>query len=303
MQADALQDLLAELLTPAPTHRRQMTAADAEEAIAAWLGLSVPAVRQVLLGAWGQQRGALSASDVAEALEAGDWTGPVLDAWRESYAEVIQLLTPRWEEGARRASATIARGLGVGIEAEVFAGRMAAWIDSHGGELVAYLTDTQHDAMRAVLTAAIPVEGVAPATLAARLRPFVGLTPREGRTLTALRAALEEEGELTPAQVDAAVSRRADQLLDTRSTRIARTEMAEAYNEGAIQTVRVASSSEGGVPYVKVWLTGADERVCSVCGPLHETRAPLNSNFDGGRDRPTAHPGCRCTLLFEEATP
>lgn len=300
MQAD-LQRLITELLAPAPAHRRQMSAAEAEEAIAAWLDLSVPAVRQVLLSAWSEQRGALSASDVAEALEAGDWSATQLDAWRESYAGIVLQLTPRWEDGARRASGSIASGLGVGIQADAFAGRMATWIEAHGGELTTYLTGTQHEAMRAALLQAIPLEGVAPATLAARLRPFVGLTAREVRTVSALRSTLEEEGELTSAQIDGAVARRADQLLDTRATRIARTEMAEAYNEGALQTVRLASE-EGAVAYVKVWLTGADERVCPVCGPLHEARAPLNSTFDGGRDRPTAHPGCRCTLLFEEAT-
>ena len=180
--------------------------------------------------------------------------------------------------------------------------RLDAQLDAMTSEqLTTYLTSTQHEAMRAALLQAIPLEGVAPATLAARLRPFVGLTAREVRTVSALRSTLEEEGELTSAQIDGAVARRADQLLDTRATRIARTEMAEAYNEGALQTVRLASE-EGAVAYVKVWLTGADERVCPVCGPLHEARAPLNSTFDGGRDRPTAHPGCRCTLLFEEAT-
>lgn len=47
---------------------------------------------------------------------------------------------------------------------------------------------------------------------------------------------------------------------------------------------------------VKTWWTRRDERVCSVCGPLHGVTVPINSAFPGGLMAPRAHADCRCGL-------
>lgn len=284
----------------APTHRRQMDPEEAEASLAEWLGIAVPLVRQALLWAWDTQRETVTAEAVVVALAAGDWDAAEVGLWRESYAAfVTDELAPQWRTSFTRASSFVSGRLGIGVQAEAFGARMATWIDAYGGELVTRLTDGQHAALRETLRQGIAVEGLASATVAQRLRPFVGLTARQARAVAALRATLEAEGALTPAQIDRAVSRRAAQLHRTRAERIARTELADAYNEASLQTARTAQEAGVGA-WTKVWLTGADERVCSICGPLHEARAPMEGTFDGGRDRPTAHPGCRCTLIFEE---
>jgi len=44
-----------------------------------------------------------------------------------------------------------------------------------------------------------------------------------------------------------------------------------------------------------IWMTAEDERVCAVCGPLHEVVIGLVDALYGGQ-RPPAHTLCRCWL-------
>lgn len=48
---------------------------------------------------------------------------------------------------------------------------------------------------------------------------------------------------------------------------------------------------------VAIWQTAEDERVCPVCGPLHDARATRwATQFPNG---PPAHPRCRCWLIYK----
>ncbi|MFH1603626.1 MAG: minor capsid protein, partial [Pseudomonadota bacterium] len=66
---------------------------------------------------------------------------------------------------------------------------------------------------------------------------------------------------------------------------IARTETLRAHNQG-----RLKFYEQAGVKKIK-WLTAADERVCSICGPLDGKIFDL-AGFEGP---PSPHPRCRCT--------
>lgn len=88
-----------------------------------------------------------------------------------------------------------------------------------------------------------------------------------------------------------------DQLLaagfnETRARRIATTEVTRAYAEGNNQ-----AWTASGVVDEKEWTTSADEKVCSVCGPLDERRVPLDEGFTDDIFNPPAHPQCRCWIL------
>jgi hypothetical protein len=48
-----------------------------------------------------------------------------------------------------------------------------------------------------------------------------------------------------------------------------------------------------------VWNTANDDLVCAICGPLNQQERPLDEPFDGGIERPAAHPRCRCWLTSE----
>lgn len=77
-----------------------------------------------------------------------------------------------------------------------------------------------------------------------------------------------------------------------RAELIASTEVTRAYAEGN----RIAYAASGVVEEI-IWRTSTDERVCPVCGPLADKKAPLRSGFDGVKGGfPPAHPRCRCWI-------
>jgi SPP1 gp7 family putative phage head morphogenesis protein len=73
-----------------------------------------------------------------------------------------------------------------------------------------------------------------------------------------------------------------------RAQTIATTETTRAAYQGS-----VAGYKQSGVVNQVEWVTVNDEKVCSICGPLDEQRAPLDGTFEGGYSVP-AHPNCRC---------
>ena len=50
----------------------------------------------------------------------------------------------------------------------------------------------------------------------------------------------------------------------------------------------------------KVWITARDEKVCKICGPMHNTRVLLSERFTLPNQTkiyvPGVHPNCRCTV-------
>lgn len=94
------------------------------------------------------------------------------------------------------------------------------------------------------------------------------------------------------------LTKRLDPLFGAqRAELIATTEVTRMYAEGNT----LAWESTGVVGEVR-WMTANDELVCTICGPLHNTTARLNSNGftteagGVGLNSPPAHPRCRCWL-------
>lgn len=77
-----------------------------------------------------------------------------------------------------------------------------------------------------------------------------------------------------------------------RAQLIASTEVTRAYAEANRRAYQAS-----GVVQEMQWRTANDERVCPVCGPLHDKRTRLDGNFEGGIESPPAHPNCRCWIV------
>lgn len=82
-----------------------------------------------------------------------------------------------------------------------------------------------------------------------------------------------------------------------RARLIAMTESTRAYANGNNRVWEAA-----GV-WGREWRTAVDERVCPICGALHQQRAKTGAAFEvtvkGKRvvvQNPPAHPGCRCSV-------
>jgi len=85
---------------------------------------------------------------------------------------------------------------------------------------------------------------------------------------------------------------------DYRARLTAATEATRAYADGNTRVWEAA-----GV-WGREWRTAVDERVCPICGGLHQQRAKLGADFevivDGKRvvvKNPPAHPNCRCSVF------
>lgn len=75
-----------------------------------------------------------------------------------------------------------------------------------------------------------------------------------------------------------------------RAETIAITSATEAATAGA-RAYRDLLREQHGLDYELVWYTSADERVCPICGALHQRRERDWASYAGG---PPAHPRCRC---------
>ena len=83
---------------------------------------------------------------------------------------------------------------------------------------------------------------------------------------------------------------------EDRADLIARTEVASANQQGALEGMRLAVAH--GVKLKKVWIPDAD--ACPICldnadqGPIS-----LDDAFDSGDDAPPAHPNCECDMASD----
>jgi hypothetical protein len=71
-----------------------------------------------------------------------------------------------------------------------------------------------------------------------------------------------------------------------RASRIAVTEITRASSEG-LEQVRY-DLEQNGIQMYTIWQTRNDEKVCPICGPLH------NKDVTDNNLRPPAHVNCRC---------
>lgn len=95
--------------------------------------------------------------------------------------------------------------------------------------------------------------------------------------------------------LDVLIERLGTQFAPERAQRIAVTEITRAFaaaNEDAYQ--------QSGVVQYKQWQTrglGPGTGVCIICQGLQGQIVPLGTTFEGGYDRPPAHPGCFCWIV------
>jgi hypothetical protein len=83
---------------------------------------------------------------------------------------------------------------------------------------------------------------------------------------------------------------------ETRAMSIATTEITRSYASANQLAGEQLKKDFPGVRVVKTWYTNNDDRVCEICGPLHTKEVDIDQAFEGGIDKPPAHPRCRCWL-------
>jgi SPP1 gp7 family putative phage head morphogenesis protein len=177
------------------------------------------------------------------------------------------------------------------------------WIREHVAGLVALITEQTRNAIKEVIEYHY-VKGYHVRTTAKQIKNLVGLTRGQAKAVATYESELLGRG-LTRDVIDKRLERYGKSLLKRRAEMIARTETSEAVNYGRKKAWDDAV--EDGIiddrTVYREWVTGADERVCPICGPMHGQTRALDEPFDtpdGEVDNPPAHPNCRCTMIMRQ---
>jgi hypothetical protein len=167
------------------------------------------------------------------------------------------------------------------------------------GRLIRGVSDETIAAVRSVIRRSI-AEGIPPYDAARMIRSVVGLTERQAQAAMSYRAELVNSG-LTLAKVDKLVERYAEKKIAERAETIARTEILDALNDGALEGWAQAKAEgllgDGATKEAIVY----DDGTCTqdICPPLEGVAIPLDQEFQtvaGPFMAPPFHPRCRCTL-------
>ena len=281
---------------------RRITRGDVHGRLRASLRTREPRLVRIVASLRGDLRNAYSYAEIAAALRSGNLSPELLEAWRQDYsAFVSKRLAPEWQRQIANAGKSMATDISAAA-GEPFrylpnAGPITEWIEQRSAERVVSWTQLQHEAAQKIIGNAM-TEGVGADELGIRLRAVTGLTPMQAEAVDKMRAALVADG-MDATKAGKQAQRYADMLHRQRALRIARTELASAYNQGQDSAVRQAIGDgmfDG--PVMKEFSAAEDERMCEVCGALDGQTVGMDEEFSDGAGVPPIHPSCRCTVLY-----
>jgi SPP1 gp7 family putative phage head morphogenesis protein len=171
--------------------------------------------------------------------------------------------------------------------------------DMHAAAFVTAVTRETRKAISQIVAQSFTVDRMPPRDIAKLIRPMIGLTARQARSVMAARAQWEKSG-LTGAKLQAAVERLAAKKLKERSLNIARTESIRAANAGQLDAWQRAADTGLLVPErtSRQWLAAGDVRTCPTCSGLDGETVAFDAQFSAGIMAPPAHPSCRCSVAL-----
>lgn len=306
--------------------------AGAKSKLRSFLDVNEPELVEMLHRLWNHQGNAITYKELREAILSGEFArnGEVsgeyaeewLNNWRQEYSQFVQkYMLPEWEKAFAEGLKEIADKR-PGWYFNPFENGVREWAMKHGAQFVTNSTQTQLDGLKAIIRRASTgdMHGMSVDKLARVVRPMVGLTWRQGIANVNYYESLVKGGMSEKKALEKAILYGQKQHR-YRGYNIARTELAFAYNHGAISGIREAQRIGLMGVMVKRWVTAADERTCSICESLNGASLGLDEGFSyqgkGGeripinprltepetKEVPPAHPSCRCTVAFDEVSP
>lgn len=281
---------------------------------------------------WSEQQRAVTYKELREAILNGEISPEWLEDWQQDYVNFVNTtLNPLWLEAIDNAAEQLDAWLKENRMTPIvdwydpdFDG-IKEWTRNHAAELVTNSTETQIEAVRAVVHRATALENMSVDELSRAIRPMVGLTKPQAVANMRYYEALIANGMSEKKALDLSIKYAAKQHR-YRGYMISRTELAFAYNEGAdIATrqaqelglvgdvkkrwvttggnavgVRRVKQKNGGYKYVEY------DRRCKWCIALEGKEIGLDEKFiwNGKElDMPPAHPHCMCAIEYVETTP
>jgi len=291
---------------PIPVNRRDV----AQEMSDIVFGDS-PKMARFLVSTWNAQSEAIKFEEIANAVATGELPQNWNEEFEELYANAIEEECEFYykraiRKGSHRMVAGI-EGLGIEHDFQLLGGKLTEWIEKRSATLVVDITDIQRQALRKLLRNQLIIDPLGPREIGILIRPLIGNTEREAAWVSQrfndlLKGGLSEEKALRQAEIFSGYLRR------KRAIRIARTELAFAYNNGsrlAVQDAIEGGAFPPGDGVVKVWYAQEDERTCPFCGQLHGQIVGFEQTFPAVTKQlpnvfvPPAHPHCRCVILYQ----
>jgi SPP1 gp7 family putative phage head morphogenesis protein len=268
-------------------------------ALRGYLNENEPTLITWLKQVWQDQQNAISYSDISNAILSGNVSLEWLQQWQEDYANLIATkLAPKWREAMQNAAKNHVTENS--FEIDLSSKPIEKWIQEYGAKEAVNLSTAQHDALKAVIQQAAN-GAYGPDELARVIRPLIGMTTRNIKACERYYETLRSNDGM---KADAAKKKAMEYAVNAHRARalsIARTELANAYNQGADQSVRQAQEQGYMSKHIeKTWLTAEDERECEICAGLDGVTVDQDATFPGGYDLPTAHPQCRCSVEYKE---
>ncbi len=175
---------------------------------------------------------------------------------------------------------------------------VVAAAEANAGRLVTQLTASSRAGLRQAVIDATK-RGLSPDQLARELRPMVGLTKMQARSVALYREYLIKNN-VTGTTLKDRVAAFAAKKIRQRASAIAETELTDHANLGTLTGWRTAAKAKMLSSRArKMWM--ADSRACPICRSLDGQKRRLNELFSSSRIRrsvqhPPIHTRCRCAL-------
>ncbi len=269
---------------------------EAEAALRSFLRGAEPGLRSWTRATWTQFAKEITTAEINTIALTGDLPAEAAARIEAQYTAYInEKVQPRWKQamvaGSKLAPANVRELLTADVINE--------WSARRGETLFKGLIDVQQRAVSALVRAATTTNPLDQKTLAALIAPILGLKQQDVNALLEAQKLLASQGLNLDTQ-RLRLGQMAGRRQAIRAERIARTELASAFNGGTQVTMERAVSAgafEGTV--MRVW-SAQRGNVCSICAALHGRQTTISAPFDRAFHTPPAHPSCRCVVLYEE---
>lgn len=257
------------------------------------------------------QKNYVTYADLRKAIVNEELDKHIYDEWNQEYSRFInEKLYPKWlkamQEGSKEVK--LKRNEFVFNPYEKLTQK---WLDKHGAELITQITDTQRQAINALIKRAEYFEG-SPDSLAMLIRPTIGLN--KPQTIANynyyntvyngfLKANPKMRKETAEKKARDKAARYAEKQHHDRARNIARTELSSAYNAGEHYGIKQAQHEGLLGKVMKRSLSAGDGRVCEDCQNLDGIEVGIDEEFPNGYLFPPYHPSCRDCVEYIEIEP
>lgn len=167
--------------------------------------------------------------------------------------------------------------------------------------LIKDLSQTQKEIVKQIITNGLE-KNLSYKTISKQLVSQIGLNAPQIQTLQTIESNLLANG-TNKTVIEKILNQKSKQMLAQRAQTIALTESAHAVSSGRyLMQQQMFHDQDIKQNATQEWLTGSDERTCSICAPMNGQKVGMNEYFTTGNGQlvksPILHPRCRCIVII-----